>query len=62
MAHSDRDGRRWNAVLNEDGRKRYLNLNWNDPQNQWNGNYRFLVARNSFSSSARRGSFFLEVF
>jgi hypothetical protein len=42
---SDRDGRRWNAVLDGDGRKRYLSLHWNDPQGQWDGHCRFLLAR-----------------
>jgi hypothetical protein len=58
---TDRDGRHWNAILNRDDSERYLNMNWNDPQNKWNDNYRFLVARKSSSSSAWRGSFFLLV-
>jgi hypothetical protein len=42
--HPDRDGRRWDAVLSGDDRRRYLSLYWNGPQAEWNGHCRFLVA------------------
>jgi hypothetical protein len=43
--HSGRGGRRWRAVLGEGGRERGLSLGWDDPQVQWGGHFRFLVAR-----------------
>lgn len=46
-----------NANRNDDGR--WLNANWDDPQNRWNDNgaFAFLVSATLFISPPARGSF-----
>ena len=34
-------------VLNENAGERNVNLNWNEPENRWNGNYHVAVVSNS---------------
>jgi len=35
-------------ILNRNGTKRNLNLNWDDPDNRWNSGNRFLAVRQCF--------------
>jgi hypothetical protein len=43
----NRNGNRNVPYLYENDGQRKLNLNWDNPENRWNENYRFLASRNS---------------